>query len=143
MGGLPLVGTPDQMTGKLLELSGTGVNGTLISLVDYNAELPYWNEKVTPLLEQAGLQQACEQGRRRRLTRCHPSSGRPPGGEAPRRSTRGHGAIADKSDLPKRMGMAARPRWSPRSTRLRTRSGVSYARQWRTCRGGAVAHMAP
>lgn len=27
----------------------------LISLVDYNAELPYWNEKVGPLLEQAGL----------------------------------------------------------------------------------------
>ena len=24
-------------------------------MVDYNAELPYWNEKVMPLLEQAGL----------------------------------------------------------------------------------------
>ena len=54
-GGYPLVGTADQVTDKLLELSRTGVDGTLISLVDYNAELPYWNEKVMPLLEQAGL----------------------------------------------------------------------------------------
>jgi hypothetical protein len=34
------------------------VDGTLISLVDYNAELPYWNEKVMPLLEQAGLRRS-------------------------------------------------------------------------------------
>lgn len=54
-GGFPLVGTPEQVTSRLLELSRTGVDGTLISLVDYNAELPYWNENVRPLLEQAGL----------------------------------------------------------------------------------------
>ncbi len=54
-GGYPLVGTAEQVTDKLVELSRTGVDGTLISLVDYNAELPYWNEKVMPLLEQAGL----------------------------------------------------------------------------------------
>ena len=57
-GGYPLVGTADQVTDKLLELSRTGVDGTLISLVDYNAELPYWNEKVMPLLEQAGLRRS-------------------------------------------------------------------------------------
>ena len=54
-GGYPLVGTPEQVTDQLLELSGTGIDGTLISMVDYNQELPYWNEKVMPLLEQAGL----------------------------------------------------------------------------------------
>lgn len=54
-GGYPLVGTPEQVTDKLVELSGTGIDGTLISMVDYNAELPYWNERVMPLLEQAGL----------------------------------------------------------------------------------------
>jgi dimethylsulfone monooxygenase len=43
------------VTDKLIELSGTGVDGTLISLVDYNAELPHWNDKVMPLLVQAGL----------------------------------------------------------------------------------------
>jgi dimethylsulfone monooxygenase len=54
-GGYPLVGTPEQVTERLIELSSTGVDGTLITMVDYNQELPYWNEKVMPLLEQAGL----------------------------------------------------------------------------------------
>ena len=54
-GGYPLVGTPEQVTDKLIELSKTGIDGTLISMVDYNQELPYWNERVMPLLEQAGL----------------------------------------------------------------------------------------
>lgn len=54
-GGYPLVGTPEQVTDKLIELSSTGIDGTLLTMVDYNAELPYWNEKVMPLLEQAGL----------------------------------------------------------------------------------------
>ena len=54
-GGYPLVGTAEQVTDKLLELSKTGIDGTLISMVDYNQELPYWNAKVMPLLEQAGL----------------------------------------------------------------------------------------
>ncbi len=54
-GGYPLIGTPEQVTDQLLELSGTGIDGTLVSMVDYNQELPYWNERVMPLLEQAGL----------------------------------------------------------------------------------------
>ncbi|NPD16109.1 LLM class flavin-dependent oxidoreductase [Xinfangfangia sp. D13-10-4-6] len=60
-GGYPLVGTPEQVTDKLIELSNTGIDGTLISMVDYNAELPYWNEKVMPLLEQAGLRKPMRQ----------------------------------------------------------------------------------
>jgi hypothetical protein len=27
-------------------------------MVDYNQELPYWNERVMPLLEQAGLRKS-------------------------------------------------------------------------------------
>ena len=54
-GGYPLVGTPEQITDKLIKLSDTGIDGTLVSMVDYNSELPYWNERVMPLLEQAGL----------------------------------------------------------------------------------------
>ncbi|MGG1662094.1 LLM class flavin-dependent oxidoreductase [Brevibacillus sp. NRS-1366] len=53
--GYPLIGTPEQITEKLIELSATGVDGTLLNMVDYNVELPHWNEKVMPLLEQAGL----------------------------------------------------------------------------------------
>ena len=51
------------MTHQLLELSGTGIDGTLVSMVDYNQELPYWMEKVMPLLEQAGLRRPQTQTR--------------------------------------------------------------------------------
>lgn len=54
-GGYPLVGTPEQVVDRIAELSATGVDGSLISFVDYNQELPYFNERVMPLLEQAGL----------------------------------------------------------------------------------------
>lgn len=56
-GGYPLIGTPEQIVEKLIQLSNTGIDGTLISFVDYNTELPYWNEKVMPLLVQAGLRE--------------------------------------------------------------------------------------
>jgi dimethylsulfone monooxygenase len=36
-----LIGTPEQLVDQLLELSGTGIDGTLVSMVDYNHELPY------------------------------------------------------------------------------------------------------
>jgi FMNH2-dependent dimethyl sulfone monooxygenase len=62
-GGYPLIGTPEQVTDQLLNLSGTGIDGTLISMVDYNQELPYWNERMMPLLEQAGLRKPRAQAR--------------------------------------------------------------------------------
>ena len=34
------------------------LDGSLITMVDYNQELPYFNAKVLPLLEQAGLRKA-------------------------------------------------------------------------------------
>ena len=54
-GGYPLVGTPEQVADRIVEVSKTGVDGSLITMVDYNQELPYFNAKVLPLLEQAGL----------------------------------------------------------------------------------------
>lgn len=60
-GGYPLIGTPEQVTDQLIKLSSTGIDGTLISMVDYNVELPYWNKKVMPLLEQAGLRKPKKQ----------------------------------------------------------------------------------
>jgi dimethylsulfone monooxygenase len=62
-GGYPLIGTPEQVTDQLLKLSGTGIDGTLVSMVDYNQELPYWNERMMPLLEQAGLRKPRAQAR--------------------------------------------------------------------------------
>jgi FMNH2-dependent dimethyl sulfone monooxygenase len=57
------IGTPEQVTAQLLQLSATGIDGTLVSMVDYNQELPYWNERMMPLLEQAGLRKPHAQAR--------------------------------------------------------------------------------
>jgi alkanesulfonate monooxygenase SsuD/methylene tetrahydromethanopterin reductase-like flavin-dependent oxidoreductase (luciferase family) len=54
-GGYPIVGTPEQVADKLMTLSNTGVDGALLTMVDYNEELPFFNERVMPLLKQAGL----------------------------------------------------------------------------------------
>ncbi|MCP8971065.1 LLM class flavin-dependent oxidoreductase [Ectobacillus ponti] len=54
-GGWALVGTPEQVAEKLVKVSETGVSGTLVSFVDYLEEMPYFNERVLPLLEQAGV----------------------------------------------------------------------------------------
>ncbi|MBM4765020.1 LLM class flavin-dependent oxidoreductase [Bacillus sp. B15-48] len=54
-GGYALVGTPEQVAEKLINISKAGVSGTLLSFVDYLQEMPYFNEAVLPLLEQAGV----------------------------------------------------------------------------------------
>ncbi|MDN3016201.1 LLM class flavin-dependent oxidoreductase [Paenibacillus sp. BSR1-1] len=59
-GGWPLVGTPEQVAEGLIELSKTGVSGSLVTFVDYLQEMPYFNENVLPLLEQAGLRNPVE-----------------------------------------------------------------------------------
>ena len=53
-GGYPLVGTAEQITNELTKLADIGVDGCLISWVDYKNELQQWNAEVLPLLEQAG-----------------------------------------------------------------------------------------
>jgi len=56
-GGYPLVGTAEQIAAELCKLADIGVDGCLISWVDYKSELKQWNAEVLPLLEQAGLRQ--------------------------------------------------------------------------------------
>jgi alkanesulfonate monooxygenase SsuD/methylene tetrahydromethanopterin reductase-like flavin-dependent oxidoreductase (luciferase family) len=56
-GGYPLVGTAEQITDELGKLADIGVDGCLISWVDYKTELRQWNEQVLPLLVQSGLRQ--------------------------------------------------------------------------------------
>ena len=53
-GGYPLVGTPEQIVDKIERLSAMGVDGLLISWVDYLGECRQWIERVLPLMEQAG-----------------------------------------------------------------------------------------
>jgi dimethylsulfone monooxygenase len=50
-----VVGTPEQITERLLHLSNLGLDGVVLSWVNYQDEIRYWNAEVLPLLEQAGL----------------------------------------------------------------------------------------
>jgi alkanesulfonate monooxygenase SsuD/methylene tetrahydromethanopterin reductase-like flavin-dependent oxidoreductase (luciferase family) len=54
-GGYPLVGTPAQIVDGVEHLSSLGVDGMLISWVDYLGECQQWIDRVLPLMEQAGL----------------------------------------------------------------------------------------
>ncbi len=54
-GGLPLIGTPEQIVDQLLELSRTGLDGVVLSWVNYHQEMREWARDVLPLMEQAGL----------------------------------------------------------------------------------------
>lgn len=56
-GGLPLVGTAEQIVEELGWLSRAGVDGCLLSWPSYSEGLAQWNREVMPLLEQAGLRQ--------------------------------------------------------------------------------------
>lgn len=54
-GGYPLVGTPEQVVDMMKELSDLGIEGFILSWLDYHEELKYFGEKVLPLMQQAGL----------------------------------------------------------------------------------------
>ena len=54
-GGLPVIGTPEQVVDQLLELSRTGLDGVVLSWVNYHQEMREWARDVLPLMEQAGL----------------------------------------------------------------------------------------
>ncbi len=54
-GGYPLVGTPEQVVDMMLELRERGIEGFILTWLDYYEELKYFGERVMPLLKQAGL----------------------------------------------------------------------------------------
>jgi FMNH2-dependent dimethyl sulfone monooxygenase len=55
MGGIRLVGTPDDIAQDLAALSAAGIAGIGLSFVHYTAELPYFCTEVLPRLERLGL----------------------------------------------------------------------------------------
>ncbi|MGE0627206.1 MAG: LLM class flavin-dependent oxidoreductase [Hyphomicrobiaceae bacterium] len=55
MGGLPIVGDPDEVAAELADLSKAGLRGIAVSMVNYAAELPYFVDEVIPRLRKAGL----------------------------------------------------------------------------------------
>lgn len=56
-GGYPLVGTPEQIVDKMKDLNDSGVEGLILTWLDYHEELQYFGDRVLPLLEQAGLRE--------------------------------------------------------------------------------------
>ena len=54
-GGYPLVGTPEQVVAKMQELADLGIEGFILTWLDYYEELKYFGERVLPLMKQAGL----------------------------------------------------------------------------------------
>lgn len=54
-GGLPLVGTPEQIVERLQMVSDVGCEGCLLLWPQWDEGLAQWDSKVMPLLEQAGL----------------------------------------------------------------------------------------
>ncbi len=54
-GGYPLVGTAQTIGDTLAALSDAGLDGMLLSWLDYAAGIKAWNRGVAPLLRRAGL----------------------------------------------------------------------------------------
>ena len=54
-GGYPLVGTPEQVVQEMLKLEQSGIEGLILSWLDYNEELQFFGERVMPLMREAGL----------------------------------------------------------------------------------------
>jgi alkanesulfonate monooxygenase SsuD/methylene tetrahydromethanopterin reductase-like flavin-dependent oxidoreductase (luciferase family) len=54
-GGLPVVGDPDDVAAKLVDVADAGFAGCTITFVDYLKEFPFFQERVLPRLERAGV----------------------------------------------------------------------------------------
>ena len=54
-GSYPLVGTPEQVVSELAFIADQGYSGAALSFVNYSYELPFFCDRVLPLMEQAGL----------------------------------------------------------------------------------------
>jgi alkanesulfonate monooxygenase SsuD/methylene tetrahydromethanopterin reductase-like flavin-dependent oxidoreductase (luciferase family) len=57
-GGYLLIGTPEQIVDRLMHLSDMGLDGVVLSWVNYEQELAQWIRDVLPVMEQAGLRRA-------------------------------------------------------------------------------------
>ncbi len=57
MGGLSIVGDPDQVAKQLADLSTAGLTGIAVSGVNYLEELPFFCAEVMPRLERAGVRE--------------------------------------------------------------------------------------
>jgi len=54
-GSYPLIGTPDRIVDELSKIADEGYEGAALSFVNYTQELPFFCDRVLPLMKQAGL----------------------------------------------------------------------------------------
>lgn len=54
-GTYPLVGTPEKIVDDMIKISNEGYAGSALTFVNYNYELPFFCDRVLPLMKQAGL----------------------------------------------------------------------------------------
>jgi alkanesulfonate monooxygenase SsuD/methylene tetrahydromethanopterin reductase-like flavin-dependent oxidoreductase (luciferase family) len=59
-GSYPLVGSPQRIADEIVRMHALGFSGATLSFVNFNEELPFFVERVLPLLRQAGLRAAEE-----------------------------------------------------------------------------------
>jgi alkanesulfonate monooxygenase SsuD/methylene tetrahydromethanopterin reductase-like flavin-dependent oxidoreductase (luciferase family) len=57
-GTYPLVGTPEKIVDELVRIADQGYAGAALSFVNYSDELPFFCDRVLPLMKQAGLRVA-------------------------------------------------------------------------------------
>ena len=57
-GSYPLIGTPERIAEEIAAIAGQGYAGAALSFVNYTAELPFFCDRVLPLLRRAGLREA-------------------------------------------------------------------------------------
>ncbi|MEX6507832.1 LLM class flavin-dependent oxidoreductase [Jiella sp. M17.18] len=54
-GSYPLVGTPEKIAAEMIRISELGYAGIALSFVNYTYELPFFCDRVLPILRQAGM----------------------------------------------------------------------------------------
>ncbi|MET0606624.1 MAG: LLM class flavin-dependent oxidoreductase [Beijerinckiaceae bacterium] len=54
-GSYPLVGTPERIVDDMLKIAAQGYSGAALTFVNYSYELPFFCDRVLPLMKQAGL----------------------------------------------------------------------------------------
>jgi alkanesulfonate monooxygenase SsuD/methylene tetrahydromethanopterin reductase-like flavin-dependent oxidoreductase (luciferase family) len=79
-GSYPLIGSPQTIAEKIVQIQELGFSGATLSFVNFNEELPFFVDRVLPLLRQAGLREDDQIGE----TLPSAMSGRPVAGEPSR-----------------------------------------------------------
>jgi alkanesulfonate monooxygenase SsuD/methylene tetrahydromethanopterin reductase-like flavin-dependent oxidoreductase (luciferase family) len=54
-GSFPLIGTPESIVEDLSRIADEGYSGAALTFVNYSYELPFFCDRVLPLMKQAGL----------------------------------------------------------------------------------------